>query len=148
MRCSISINYSNQSTDSSNKKGYVFDSAAAISPYLEDPRTGPTSKFCQELAKRLSCYVVAGYPERLAPEEGESHDHIEKTSVLSGEMEVPPDSGSTHVEFGEKSQIRNQVGANSLTFFGPSGEWVGGYRKTNLFETDMTWAKPGLLSLL
>lgn len=67
-------------------------------------------------------------------------------------MEIPPDSGSTEVlesvESEEKSQVRNQVGANSLTFFGPSGEWVGGYRKTNLFETDMTWAKPGLLTSL
>ncbi|KAF9465275.1 carbon-nitrogen hydrolase [Collybia nuda] len=112
--------------------GYVFDSAKAISPYLEDPRTGPTSKFCQELAMHLSCYVVAGYPERLASHEVEPHDHVEKTNeaLESAKSE-------------EKSQIRMQVGANSLALYGPSGEWIGGYRKTNLFETDMTWAKPG-----
>lgn len=37
------------------------------------------------------------------------------------------------------------VGANSATLYGPDGEWVGGYRKTNLFSTDKTWAKPGML---
>jgi len=36
-----------------------------------------------------------------------------------------------------------RVGANSAILFGPDGECVGRYRKTNLFETDTTWAKPG-----
>ncbi|KAJ7845376.1 carbon-nitrogen hydrolase [Mycena olivaceomarginata] len=84
--------------------GYVFDSAAAISPYLEHPRTGPTSMFCAELAQRLKCYVVAGYPEHTGA---------------------------------------RVVGANSAALYGPGGEWVGGYRKTNLYSTDQTWAKPG-----
>ncbi|KAK1230818.1 hypothetical protein PQX77_006090 [Marasmius sp. AFHP31] len=35
------------------------------------------------------------------------------------------------------------VGANSAVLCGPKGEWVGEYRKTNLFETDMSWAKAG-----
>ncbi|KAJ6508297.1 carbon-nitrogen hydrolase [Mycena sanguinolenta] len=96
--------------------GYVFDSAATISPYLEHPRAGPTSMFCSELAKHLKCYVVAGYPERL--EQSEVEQYLAETG--------------THV-----------VGANSAALYGPEGEWVGGYRKTNLFETDKTWAKPG-----
>ncbi|KAJ6504696.1 carbon-nitrogen hydrolase [Mycena vitilis] len=96
--------------------GYVFDSAAAISPYLEHPRTGPTSTFCAELAERLKCYVVAGYPERLEPLE------VEQYLAETG----------SHV-----------VGANSAALYGPEGQWVGGYRKTNLFSTDKPWAKPG-----
>ncbi|KAJ7701396.1 carbon-nitrogen hydrolase [Mycena rosella] len=96
--------------------GYVFENAAAISPYLEHSKTGPTSRFCSELAQRLKCYVVAGYPERLEPSEVDQY--LSETGA--------------HV-----------VGANSATFYGPEGEWVGGYRKTNLFSTDKTWAMPG-----
>ena len=95
--------------------GYVFDNATAITPYLEHPRTGTTSQFCSDLAKKLKCYVIAGFPEKLSPTEDRSV---------------------------------NQVGANSAAFFGPDGEWVGGYRKTHLFETDLTWAKPGVWSAL
>lgn len=91
--------------------GYVFENATAITPYLEHPRTGPTSQFCSDLAKTLQCYVVAGFPEKLSLDEDRKID---------------------------------QVGANSAAFYGPDGEWVGGYRKTNLYETDLTWAKPGV----
>jgi len=44
----------------------------------------------------------------------------------------------------ETSRDEKQVGANSAVFYGPDGEWVGGYRKTHLYETDLTWAKPGM----
>jgi protein N-terminal amidase len=91
--------------------GYVFENATAITPYLEHPRTGTTSLFCSDLAKKLQCYVVAGFPEKLSPTEDRKTD---------------------------------QVGANSATFYGPDGEWVGGYRKSHLYETDLTWAKPGV----
>lgn len=91
--------------------GYVFENATAITPYLEHPRTGPTSKFCSELARKLKCYVIAGFPEKLS---------------LTEDRKI------------------NQVGANSAAFYGPDGEWVGGYRKSHLFETDLTWAKPGV----
>lgn len=37
-----------------------------------------------------------------------------------------------------------QVGANSAVVYDPNGVRIGDYRKTNLFETDMTWAKPGM----
>jgi len=93
--------------------GYVFENATAITPHLEHPRTGITSQFCSELAKKLQCYVVAGFPEKLSLEE-------------------------------ETSRDEKQVGANSAVFYGPDGEWVGGYRKTHLYETDLTWAKPGM----
>ncbi|KAI0631973.1 carbon-nitrogen hydrolase [Trametes polyzona] len=100
--------------------GYVFPDAASISPYLEEPRTGPTSRFCAELAARLHCYVVAGYPERLSPDEAEP--------------------GSILLEDGRKAE---RIGANAAALYGPDGQFVGDYRKTNLYDTDMTWAKPG-----
>ncbi|PCH40270.1 hydrolase [Wolfiporia cocos MD-104 SS10] len=98
--------------------GYVFPDASSISPYLEEPGAGPTSRFCAELAARLQCYVAAGYPERLAPSEQEA-----ATKTASGKLA--------------------KVGANSAVLYGPDGALVGQYRKSNLYETDMTWAKAG-----
>ncbi|KAI0927298.1 hypothetical protein AcV5_007862 [Taiwanofungus camphoratus] len=98
--------------------GYAFPNAMSISPYLEEPRVGPTSKFCSELGARLHCYVAAGYPERLPIREIE-------TSAGAQDSET------------------SKIGANSAVVYDPDGQWVGGYRKTNLFETDMTWAKAG-----
>ncbi|TFK23046.1 hydrolase [Coprinopsis marcescibilis] len=97
--------------------GYVFDSASDIEPYLEEPRLGPTSQFCSELAKRLHCYVLAGYPERLSRAEHAPNDSLRSFSHLNG--------------------------ANSAVMYGRDGEWVANYRKTNLYDTDITWAKPG-----
>ncbi|KAK0211305.1 carbon-nitrogen hydrolase [Desarmillaria ectypa] len=96
--------------------GYVFPSALSIFPFLEHPMTGPTSMWCAETARRLGCYVVAGYPELLA--EDELRPFVDDEGTES-------------------------VGANSATVYGPNGVHVVGYRKTNLFTTDQTWAKPG-----
>jgi len=97
--------------------GYVFSDSVAISPYLEEPKKGPTAQFVSQLAKRLQCYVAAGYPERLQPEERQTITKNDKTI--------------------------DQVGANSAIVCDPEGNFIGNYRKTNLFMTDMTWAKPG-----
>lgn len=40
-----------------------------------------------------------------------------------------------------------RIGANSAVVYGPDGEWVHGSRKTNLYDTDMSWAIPGTLLL-
>ncbi|KAI0087739.1 carbon-nitrogen hydrolase [Irpex rosettiformis] len=101
--------------------GYVFPDVSAISPFLEDSQTGPTSHFCSDLAKRLRCYVIAGYPERLAPDE-------QRRPVLDQKP---------------YQAITEEVGANSAILYGPTGEFISNYRKTNPFETDMTWSKPG-----
>ncbi|KAH8114496.1 hydrolase [Phellopilus nigrolimitatus] len=97
--------------------GYVFPNAEAITPFLEEPKEGPTSKFCEALARRLNCYVTAGYPEVLKPEEREMRE----------------DGPS-------------MVGANSAVLYSPEG-WSGDYRKVNMWETDKTWAKPERFSL-
>ncbi|KAJ3771291.1 carbon-nitrogen hydrolase [Lentinula raphanica] len=98
--------------------GYNFENAQAISPHLEHPKTGPTSRFCAELASQLKCYVFAGYPEKLSDDEAKSTE-------------------------GPHADSQTIVGANSAVLYGPEGEWVGHYRKTNLFVTDKSWAKPG-----
>ncbi|EIN12801.1 carbon-nitrogen hydrolase [Punctularia strigosozonata HHB-11173 SS5] len=35
------------------------------------------------------------------------------------------------------------IGYNSAVLYGPGGIFVGNYRKTNLYDTDMSWAEPG-----
>lgn len=101
--------------------GYVFPDATAIKPFLEEPQTGPTSKFCAEVATRLHCHVVAGYPERLQTTEIETGIDSEGNAVA-------------------------KIGANSAILYGPAGQYVGNYRKTNLFDVDTTWAKAGRFS--
>jgi protein N-terminal amidase len=43
----------------------------------------------------------------------------------------------------DEEQPGRLVGANSAIMYDPNGEYVGGYRKTNLFVADLPWAKPG-----
>lgn len=100
--------------------GYVFPDTAAITPYLEHPYTGPTSTFCAELARSLQCFVAAGYPEKLEP-----HEHA-------------PPLGGDNLSFHQP-----RIGANSAVMYGPTGERIGGYRKTNLYKLDLPWAVPG-----
>lgn len=56
--------------------------------------------------------------------------------VIAGYPEVLDSS-----EFGTSGRA---VGFNSAVIYDPDGKWHGGYRKTNLFTTDMTWAHEGL----
>ncbi|KAH8104637.1 carbon-nitrogen hydrolase [Cristinia sonorae] len=112
--------------------GYVFTDSTHITPYLEDPLTGPTSLFCRELAQRVGCYVAAGYAERLAEHE---------TTRVKVMIEQDDEDGLIEVESVEKEV--HQVGANSAVVYDPNGVNVADYRKTNLYKTDMTWAKPG-----
>jgi protein N-terminal amidase len=94
--------------------GYMFATPAAIAPYLEPPKTGPTARLATALAARLRCYVVAGYPEAI------------------------PDAKVTK----EVEAEGLGVGYNSAVLAGPEGV-IGNYRKTFRFETDKTWAREG-----
>lgn len=121
--------------------GYCFESASAITPFLEKPRVGTTSVFCSDIAKRLGCYVVAGYPELLESDELQQctqNDQvvIQDTDYMDGDLSEP-----------SSAKERRIVGANSAVMYGPAGEWIGGYRKTNLFRTDKTWAAAGVARL-
>jgi len=104
--------------DVTNSAGYAFESASAILPYLEHPRTGVTPEFCASTAQRLRCYVAAGYPERLEPHEAEKRT-LEDGSVV------------------------DVVGANSAVVYAPDGTCVGRTRKLHLSYLDKPWAKPG-----
>lgn len=117
--------------------GYVFESARHITPFLEQPKTGTTSQFCSSLAQSLSCYVLAGYPEALSESESKPTvaDHLSDADSASGDPHADPISGA--------AEGQSAVGANSSCLFDPDGNWVGSYRKTNMYTTDKTWAKPG-----
>ncbi len=107
-------------------------------PFLERPRFGPTSVFCSDLAKRLGCYVAAGYPELL---EGEDLQQcIQNDCVMINNSDFPEED----LPSSDRKKERRIVGANSVMLCGPLGERVGAYRKTNLFRTDKTWAAAGL----
>ncbi|KXN82788.1 Protein N-terminal amidase, partial [Leucoagaricus sp. SymC.cos] len=114
--------------------GYNFEDASSVKPFLERPRVGPTSIFCSNLAKRLGCYVAAGYPELL--ESDNLKECVGSDQVVLEESEFADEER-------RKKPERRIVGANSAILFGPVGEWIGGYRKTNLFKTDKTWAAAG-----
>ena len=42
--------------------GYVFPTAASILPFVERPGASLSTEACAEIAQRLGCYVIAGYP--------------------------------------------------------------------------------------
>lgn len=42
--------------------GYTFESRDHISPLLEDEKEA-TFQYCRDLAKKLNCHVIAGFPE-------------------------------------------------------------------------------------
>ena len=108
-----------------------------MTPFLEKPQTGPTSSFCSNLAKKLECYIVAGYPEHLEPEDIEKYSKCDQVMIDESEL-----ANEEH----NSPPKRKIVGANSAVLYGPKGEWIGGYRKTNLFKTDKTWAAAGVLN--
>lgn len=97
----------------------MFRTPSSILPYLEQPKSGPTSRLASSLAARLRCHVVAGYPEALPGTEAPDHERKEVEAEALG------------------------VGYNSAVLAAPGGEVVGNYRKTFRFETDKTWAREG-----
>jgi len=64
--------------------------------------------------------VAAGYPEKLG-----AHECATPLGGASASLHQP------------------RTGANSAVMYGPAGERVGAYRKTNLFALDLPWAVPG-----
>ena len=109
----------------------MFPDAPSIAPYLEHPKTGPTASFCAELARRLECHVVAGFPERLeSPTPSAAPTPTPTPSI--------PSSNSN-----SSSDAHPLIGANAALLTDTTGHPVHLYHKSNLFQTDRTWARPG-----
>lgn len=112
----------------------MFPDAPSIAPFLEHPKTGPTASFCAELAKRLNCVVVAGYPERLSAPDGQRECSSSSTDVV-------PTPTSTHGHTPPSGHAL--IGANAALVYDSTPTLIHTYRKSNLFPTDLTWARPG-----
>ncbi|KAH7337094.1 carbon-nitrogen hydrolase [Rhizoctonia solani] len=95
--------------------GYVFPTAESILPFVEHPDKSPSRDACAEIAQRLKCYVVAGYP-------------------ASTEDASDPAGGT------KKSE---GTARNNAIVVDPNGQVIHEYTKTNMFETDLPWAQPG-----
>ncbi|CAE6465420.1 unnamed protein product [Rhizoctonia solani] len=106
--------------------GYVFPTAESIVPFVEHPDKSPSRQACAEIAQRLKCYVVTGYPApTLTPEESKEQ---------AGNDASDP-AGETKKSEG--------VARNNAIVVDPSGQVIHEYTKTNMFETDLPWAQPG-----
>lgn len=113
--------------------GYIFPTPTSILPYLEPQRIGPTSLLCRNLAKRLRCHVIAGYPETLGSEDAQDAG----TSTSDADRSEQKSRGD------EVKKEAEGVGWNSALLVNKDGEVVGNYRKTFRFETDKNWAREG-----
>lgn len=106
--------------------GYVFPTADSILPFVEHPDKSPSRDACAEIAQRLGCYVVAGYPApTLTPQESKEQ---------AGEDASDPAEGT------KKSE---GTARNNAIVVDPNGRVIHEYTKTNMFETDLPWAQPG-----
>lgn len=106
--------------------GYVFPTAESILPFVEHPDKSYSRDACAEIAQRLKCYVVAGYPApTLTPQGGKEQ---------AGEDSSDPAEGT------KKSE---GVARNNAIVVDPNGQVVHEYTKTNMFESDLPWAQPG-----
>jgi protein N-terminal amidase len=124
--------------------GYTFTSLSDIQDLLEDSKTGRTATLCGELARRMKCWVIAGYPEGVRVEQEAGSDSEED---LSEEEDTGVSTTSTTTTTGDRNEatpVEDKLkGYNSAVIVSPTGQVVGSYRKSFLFETDKAWAEEG-----
>lgn len=131
--------------------GYIFSTPTSILPYLEPTTSGPTTQLAQDLARRIGCTVIAGYPEALpsAPVFQTSSSSSTGAVAGAGSSASTSESGA-----GERSDMGPKemkalegeglgVGYNSAVIVGPGGKVLGNYRKTFRFDQDKNWAREG-----
>jgi protein N-terminal amidase len=106
--------------------GYVFPNAESITPFVEHPDKSPSRQACAEIAQRLKCYVVAGYPAPTLTLEESKEQAGSDASDPAGESKKP-----------------EGIARNNAIVVDPNGEVVHEYTKTNMFEADLPWAQPG-----
>jgi protein N-terminal amidase len=111
--------------------GYIFPTADSIRPLVEHPDKSPSREACAEIAQRLGCYVVAGYPAPTLT--------IQESKDQTGESESAQQSDDTEAN----TQKAQGVARNNAIVVDPSGNVIHEYTKTNMFEADLPWAQPG-----
>ncbi|KAG9077907.1 Carbon-nitrogen hydrolase, partial [Ceratobasidium sp. 370] len=108
--------------------GYVFPTADSILPFVEHPSASPSTNTCIELARRLQCHVIAGYP---AP------------PLTIDESKQQAKDGTVPEASNQKAPSGQGVARNSAIVVDPNGNVIHTYAKTNMFEADLPWAQPG-----
>ncbi|KAG9125772.1 Carbon-nitrogen hydrolase [Ceratobasidium sp. 392] len=108
--------------------GYVFPTAASILPFIEHPGASPSTDACTELARRLQCHVIAGYPAPPLTIDESKQQAEDGTTPKSSDRDGPSGQG---------------VARNSAVVVEPTGKVIHTYAKTNMFESDLPWAQPG-----
>lgn len=120
-----------QSKQSKSSHPSVKDAGASYSRRVED---GPSLSLYRDLATRIGCYVLGGLGERVVDgrssgDDGRVGDEASATASSTTAVDRPAPPRSTAY--------------NSALLVSPTGELVGTYRKTFLYETDKTWASEG-----
>jgi len=134
--------------------GYNFTSLSDIQDLLEDSKTGRTATLGGELARRMKCWVIAGFPEGVRMEQETKNDGEEDLSDdenTAGTTTTAPSTSTTPTTSerkGEPPVEDNLKAYNSAVIVSPTGQVVGSYRKSFLFETDKAWAEEGESGLL
>ncbi|KAG8762408.1 Carbon-nitrogen hydrolase [Ceratobasidium sp. 428] len=108
--------------------GYVFPTPSSILPFIEHPDSSPSTTACADLAQRLQCHVIAGYP---AP------------PLTIDESKQQAEDGAVSELSDYTAPFGQGVARNSAVVVDPAGNVIHTYAKTNMFESDLPWAQPG-----
>ena len=62
--------------------GLVFDNKKEIEPFLEEWYKGKTFVFCSDLARRLKCWVILGYPQKFWVEKEQRYRYYNSAMIV------------------------------------------------------------------
>lgn len=114
--------------------GYVFRDREEIAPLCEDVSTqeGVTIGLAKELAQRLGCYTIMGFPEVVNnTESGKTNDKVK----ASEPHDARPTSTAPASSFPQYF--------NSALLTSPAGQILHTFRKHFLFMSDEVWSSDG-----
>lgn len=118
--------------------GYMFDSYEQIEPLLERPYDDKsvTLDLAKELATRLQCAVIAGFPEA-ATERALAEQDMPSKSMQDARL--PREA------MGEASYLPrvSRKAYNAALLVNNDGSLVKVFRKHFLYEADTTWSDEG-----
>jgi protein N-terminal amidase len=130
--------------------GYMYTSLEDIQDVLEDGKTGSTATLCSELARKMKCWVIAGFPEKVDDQVGVKEDETDNAGQDDGndvDVDTIPEAQNLATAPGSTVSLSSEefkgTAYNSAVIVSPSGTVYDTYRKSFLFETDKAWAKEG-----
>lgn len=135
--------------------GYMFPTADSIRPFVEFPDKSPSREACVEIAQRLKCYVVAGYPAPTLPLEetkeqavaSEGQGAPQPAEPEASNKDTPKAQDAQESELATSAQKAVGVARNNAVVVDPNGAIIHEYTKVNMFESDLPWAQPGMSSI-